>query len=426
MSVERIHIAYGKDGIDFAIDSANLGDVLLPALPAPGNATDIVREALRAPIGSPTLRELTEDVRKILLITNDNTRPMPSKITLPLIIEEFFYPQTSYDITIQIANGLHRKMTKEEMLERIGPELCGRYPVVNHDAHDDAMLDFVCDLSTGTPLYLNKRVTQSDLVISEGFIEPHFFAGFSGGRKSMVPGVAGAKTIMSNHCPQNIANRYAVIANLHDNPVHNELMEAMKQTPLRFILNVALDSEKRIMAAFSGDPEQAHRTGCNYVTEKMSLPCTPAPIVVTSNNGYPLDRNMYQIVKGIDAAARAAQPDGVIIMAAQCMDGVGHIEYYELLRRFSNRMELYEATKTGESEIDKWQVQVLARALKDHRVILVSEGVDAAIAKDFFFEYAGSVEEALEMAYESKGADARVNVIPDGPVIIPRPVATIR
>ncbi len=423
MSEEKIHLAYGKKGLAFSIASANLGDVLLPAMNAPQDSGSIVQKALESPICSPTLRELSRDAKKIVIITNDNTRPMPSNITLPILLQSFFYPETYYDITIMIANGLHRKMTQAEKLEKLGPELCGKFRVVNHDAMDEHMLHYLGRLSTGTPLYINRLLIESDLVIAEGFIEPHFFAGFSGGRKSVVPGVAGAKTIMSNHCPQNIANPAATIGNLDNNPVHEELVEAMRLSPLRFILNVALDSEKRITAAFAGHPEYAHQAGCEYVRKAMSVPCRPAPIVITSNDGYPLDRNMYQVVKGIDAASKAAAPDGLIIMAARCIDGVGHPEYYELIRRYSSPLELYEATRSGESEIDKWQVQVLARVLRQHKVILVSEGVDAAVAKNFFFGYASSLEEALEMAYGIKGKDARVNVIPDGPVVIPRPIS---
>nr|WP_319489283.1 nickel-dependent lactate racemase [uncultured Caproiciproducens sp.] len=321
-----------------------------------------------------------------------------------------------------IANGLHRKMTQDEKIEKLGSNICDKFRVVNHDASDESMLCYVGKLSTGTPLYINKRLVESDLVISEGFIEPHFFAGFSGGRKSILPGVAGAETIMSNHCPKNIANPSATTSSLHHNPIHQEMLEAMRLSSLKFILNVALDSEKHIIAAFAGHPELAHLRGCEYVKKAMSVPCHPAPIVVTSNDGYSLDRNMYQLVKGIDTACKAATSDGVIIMVARCADGVGHKEYYKLIRSYSNVEELYEGTRNGASEVDKWQVQVLARILRQHRVILVSDGVNATKAKDFFFDYASSPEEALKKAYAIKEQDARVNVIPDGPVVIPEPI----
>ncbi|MCL2163055.1 MAG: nickel-dependent lactate racemase [Oscillospiraceae bacterium] len=388
-------------------------------LPQPKCSESIVEEALQSPISSQTLKELSHDVKNIVIITNDNTRPMPSKITLPLIIRQFYYPESHYDITILIATGLHRMMTEEEMANQYGDEFCRTHRVVCHDATNQKENVKIGVLTSGNELYLNRIAANCDLLISEGFIEPHFFAGFSGGRKSVMPGVAGELTIMQNHCPQNIAHAKARQATLTNNPIHEECMEAAKMANLRFIMNVALNDNKEIVAAFAGDPVEAHRKGCRYVEEIMTVPVKQTDIVVTSNNGHPLDRNLYQVVKGIDTAAKVVKPGGVIIAVAQCEDGIGHREFGELIRSCSTLQELSTMVSTPPLQHDKWQVQILVRALEKATLILVNDVIDAKILRRMFIEAAPSVDEALQTAVSRIGPDATISFIPDGPVIIP-------
>ena len=281
---------------------------------------------------------------------------MPSNLTIPAMIKSFCFPDTNYDITILIATGLHRPMTKEEMQEQFGDDVCRKYKIVNHIASDAASLASFGRMSTGSELFLNKLVAESDLVISEGFIESHFFAGFSGGRKSILPGVAGESTILANHKPEHISDCNARQANLAGNPVHEECAEAARLSGLAFILNVALDKNKRIIGAFAGDPVKAHLAGCRFVEEIMSVDAVPTDIVITSNNGYPLDRNLYQVVKGIDTAAGVAKENGVIIVAARCVDHVGHENFKNLLLSCETAEELCEKMSVSPSDIDKWQV----------------------------------------------------------------------
>ena len=379
----------------------------------------ILRDALDFPIGSPALRTLTETAQRILIITNDHTRPMPSRLTIPAILGSFHKPPDDYEITILVATGLHRPMTAEEMREQFGEEICDRYRIVNHDARDRASLAEFGKLSTGNALLLNRLVAESDLVIAEGFIEPHFFAGFSGGRKSILPGVAGESTILANHKPEHIASPFARQAILAGNPIHDECAEAARAAGLRFILNVALDKEKRIIAAFAGDPQEAHREGCLFVESAMTAAAKPADIVVTSNNGYPLDRNLYQVVKGVDTAAKAAKDDGIIIVAARCEDGVGHEHFQNLILSCATVGELSEQMSVSPARTDQWQVQVLARVLSKHRVILVSEGIPPALAASLFFTPAQTLDEAMDIALVDKGPGASICVLPEGPVIIP-------
>ncbi len=380
---------------------------------------DIVLRALNNPINSRSIHDLTKDVKKILIVTNDNTRPMPSRITIPAITRSFFYNERYYDITILVATGLHRKMTSAEMLEQFGEDICKKYKVINHDAKDESQLACLGKMSTGNELWLNKLVLENELIISEGFIEPHFFAGFSGGRKSILPGIAGAKTIINNHCPENIANTYASEASLDQNPIHLECTEAAIKANLGFILNVALDDQKRIINAFAGDPIHAHLEGCKFVRESMSVPVKATDIVITTNNGYPLDRNLYQVVKGIDVASKIAKKGGVIIAVAQCSDGIGHAKFGEMIMSCSNVEELYQRMSMPPSEIDKWQVQMLARAMIDHTIILVNDTIDKELAKKMFFVPATDIHQAVEMAFEIQGKDASVSIMPEGPVMIP-------
>jgi lactate racemase len=413
------YVLYGKSKLEFTVPSANLMQVIEPARIQAYDEKQTILDALRHPIGSPTLRELTERVKKVLIIANDITRPMPSRLTIPLMIGEFYRAPEDYEITILIATGLHRKMTDSEISERFGDELTSKYPIVNHVATDDSSLVHFGRMPSGNELYLNQLVAQSELVIAEGFIEPHFFAGFSGGRKAILPGVAGASTIMNNHSPRNIASPFASIANLQNNPIHLECVEAARLSGLKFILNVALNMEKQVIAAFAGSPFEAHEKGCEYVRGKMTVPCERADIVITSNNGYPLDRNLYQAVKGMDAAAKAVKPGGVIIIAAECMDGAGHHGFTDLITGCSSVVELYEKMSMGEPQHDKWQAQVLARILKDYTVVLVSNGLTKELTQRMFMQPAKDMDDALRIAFGKMGESATVNVLPEGPVVVP-------
>lgn len=387
-------------------------------LPSTSEAA-IVNNALEHPIASQTLAELSKDAKKIVIITNDNTRPMPSKITLPAIIDHLFYHERYYDITILVATGLHRQMTEQEMEEQYGKEFYHSHKFVCHDANDPERNVFVGDLSTGNKLYIEKIAAECDLLISEGFIEPHFFAGFSGGRKSILPGISGKETIMFNHRPANIADPLAKQGVLSGNPIHMECTEAARAARLQFILNVALNEDKQITAAFAGDPVAAHAEGCAYVRNATTTPVRETDIVITSNSGYPLDRNFYQVVKGIDTAAKIVKKGGVIIAAAQCMDGVGHGNFSHLITSCSSAEELCAEMATDKYAVDKWQVQVYADALAKAHIILVSEGVTPEEAKTLFVQWAPDLDTAVQMARAITGEQSSISFLPDGPVTIP-------
>lgn len=416
-SVRSIEILYGTSFVTAHVPERNLKSVLVSKEAQAGDPAKIIRDALASPIGSPSLNELGRNARDIVIIADDITRSMPSSLTIREMISAL---RATGDkrITILIATGLHRPMTKQEITERFG-ELSAKYNIVNHDAKDvKALADFGL-LSSGNRLYLNKLAARCDLLIAEGFIEPHFFAGFSGGRKSILPGIAGESTIMNNHCPRNILDANSRMGSMERNPVNIECEEACEKSGLKFILNIALNRDKRVTAAFAGDPFLAHRKGCEYVRDHAAIKAAPADIVITSNSGYPLDLNLYQAVKGMAAAAKAVKKGGVIIIAAECPEGVGHGPFCDFITSCASSEELFKRSNEETPVRDKWQVQHYARAVKDHTVILVSRGLSKDRAKSLFLRGASGMDEALGLAFEIAGADATVNVIPEGPMVMP-------
>jgi nickel-dependent lactate racemase len=427
----NIDVMYGKRYLDVTVDDDNLQMVIESKHEIDTEFVSVdkqcrtVIDALRNPISSAPLSELTKEVKNILIISSDNTRPVPSKLTLPLILAEFARPIETYNVTILIATGLHRQMTEAEIIERFGEKLFKSHKIVNHCAKDKDTLDCYGELivngeSTGNTLWLNKLIKENELVIAEGFIEPHFFAGFSGGRKSIMPGVSGAETIMNNHSAKNINDPRATTANLKDNPIHLQALEACRLAGLNFILNVALNKEKQVIAAFAGHYNDAHIKGCEFVKELMTVTTRAADIVITSNNGYPLDRNVYQLVKGMDVADKVTKHNGIIIIAGECVDGIGHGDFNDAILGASTIEELYEKASCDETVLDQWQILIFAKILMKHKVILVTDKLSTDIVEDLFMERATTLDEALAKAYEILGSDASVNIIPEGPVVIPK------
>jgi nickel-dependent lactate racemase len=381
---------------------------------------DVVGEALQSPIAAPRLAQLVRKVRKVLVITSDHTRPVPSRTTLPLLLRELREGNPEVTVKIIIATGMHRPTSPAEMLDKFGPELLAREEFINHDSRDRQAMVFKGIMPSGGELWLNSLVDWADLIVSEGFIEPHFFAGFSGGRKSILPGIAAEKTVLANHCSRFIADPHARTGILENNPIHRDMLFAAKAAGLQFILNVVIDQDKQIMAAFAGDPVTAHQSGCKFVAEAAQASASPAEIVITSNGGYPLDQNIYQAVKGMTAAEACVKPGGVIIMAAACNDGHGGEGF---CRWFAGRTpEDVAAAIAGIDQTktlpDQWQAQILARVLQKARVIMVSDQCDPELFAAFHMHHAGSLKQALQMAERWVGPDAGITVIPDGVAVI--------
>lgn len=420
--LRSIEIPYGRGRQIFHIEDHRLTGVLMPeTMPKAGEETEIVRRAISEPIDSARLSTLSQTAERILLITSDHTRPVPSRITLPLLLEEIREGNPKAEITILIATGLHRATTRQEMEQKFGKKLVDEEHFVVHDARaDDQMADFGM-LPSGGRLRLNAIVREADLIVAEEFIEPHFFAGFSGGRKSILPGIASMETICYNHNAKFIHDKKARQGSLSNNPIHLDMIFAARQAGLRFILNVVLDHNKRIVGAFCGEPEAAHETGCRYCEKLTGVEAVSADIVVTSNGGYPLDQNIYQTVKGLTAGESCVRQGGVLILCAALEDGHGGEAFY---RWFSERespeevLREIESTPPEQTTADQWQAQILARVMLKAQIIYVCEEKDRATVEAMHMKWAANVDDALRMAEEMLGGEPSVTVIPDGVGVI--------
>lgn len=275
-------------------------------------------------------------------------------------------------------------------------------------------------LPSGAGFHVNRLVVDCDLLVTEGFIEPHFFAGFSGGRKSILPGVCAEQTVNENHSFQAIASPYAKTGVLTNNPIHEDMIAAARRVNVQFILNVALGEKKQIVAAFAGDLEQAHEAGVAFIRDQSQCPAVKGDIVITSNGGYPLDQNLYQSPKAVATAEACCDRDAVIIMCCACADGMGGTNFERLITMGSPaEIDAYLSTISPKQTIpEQWCPQVYARILQKHKVILVSAHLDPELVRRANMIPAADPDEALELAYGLKGRDARVVVIPDGVAVL--------
>ncbi len=420
----KIHVPYSKTGMDLNIEDKNLLKVLTSKAhdfkPAKSES-QLVEDSMDNPIGSKKLEELAVGKKNIVIITSDHTRPVPSKVTMPIILRRIRSVNKDAKIKILIANGFHRPTTEEELIFKMGEEIVENEEIVMHISTDDSQMVKAGVLPSGGDFYLNKVAFEADLLIAEGFIEPHFFAGFSGGRKSILPGIASAKTIMYNHCSEFIDSKNARTGILTDNPIHRDMVYAAKTAKLAFIVNVVIDQDKKVIASFAGDVEDAHKVGCDFVTELSKIDATPADIAISTNGGYPLDQNIYQSVKGMTAAEATCKEGGVIIMIAACNDGHGGQSFYDNIAEASSPSEILKRVRSvdkGDTVPDQWEFQILARILEKYTVIMVTDQCDPQMIKNMHMKHAYNFDEALKMAYEIKGNDAKVVVIPDGVSVI--------
>ena len=387
-----------------------------------GNEQEIVERAMDNPIGSKSLEELVQGKRNMVIISSDHTRPVPSRVTMPILLRRVREANPDIKITILIATGFHRPTTRQELIDRYGEEIVSRENIVVHRSHDDEMAD-LGTLPSGGKLLLNKVAIDTDLLIAEGFIEAHFFAGFSGGRKAILPGIASATTVMANHCSEFIANPHARTGILENNPIHRDMLYAAAQAKLAFILNVVIDAKKQVIAAFAGDSEKAHVKGCEFVLNMSQVKKNPTDIVITTNGGYPLDQNIYQAVKGMTAAEANCKAGGVIIMVAGLSDGHGGESFCKMVTEAQSPQQLLEEFSLiprNETKPDQWEAQILCRILSKYKVIMVTDMCAPEMIIGMHMEHAKIFDEALSRAFEIKGKNATVSLIPDGVSVIVR------
>ncbi len=417
--MKTIPIPYYTSSLDLHVEEANLEAVITAKTDSydPGaSEADLVERALANPIGTPPLRELAKGKKKVTLVTSDHTRAVPSKLTLPILLREIRAGNPEADITILIATGLHRPTTEAEQRRMFGDAIVDNEKILVNQAFQEEDFAYVRTLPSGAELWVNKAALACDLLITEGFIEPHFFAGFSGGRKSILPGICNAATVNENHSYRAISSPYSTTGVLEHNPIHEDMVCAARAVNVQFILNVALNAEKKVIAAFAGDLEQAHASGVAFVRQLAQCPSVSGDIVITSNGGYPLDQNLYQSPKAVATAEACCAEGGVIIMCASCFDGMGGTHFEKLIVRGTvDEIDSYLSTIPPKQTIpEQWCAQIYSRILKKHKVILVTTYLDHELVRRANMIPASSPDEALALAYEMKGKDARVVVIPDG------------
>ena len=386
---------------------------------------EIVREAMEHPIDSPRLSELARGKKDCVIIISDHTRPVPSRDILPNMIRELREGSPEIDITLLVSTGFHRPTTTAELEGKLGKELYEEFKdrIVVHDAHNPATNVKVGVLPSGPDCILDKVAVNASLLIAEGFIEPHFFAGFSGGRKSILPGVADAVTVMGNHCSKFIDSPFSRTGILDHNPMHEDMLAAARMANLAYIVNVVIDENKKTVAAFAGNFETAHRKGCDFIAEYVCVKPAYADIVITTNGGYPLDQNAYQSPKGMTAAEATVKDGGVIIMLASCSDGTGGDFFYHIIADEPDIETAYQkflATPQEKTAPDQWCSQILARIVRRHKVIFVANADQKGMIEGLKMEYTPDLATAYGRAREIMGEDASLTCIPNGISVVVR------
>ena len=415
-----IDLPYDKRTITAQIDDENYAGKLVSQAATYHNKLseqETVEKSLDNPIGSAKLEELARGKHNIVIISSDHTRPVPSHIITPILLRRLRSVAPDARIRILVATGFHRPSTHEELVNKYGEDIVNNEEIVMHVSTDDSSMVKIGQLPSGGDCIINKVAAEADLLISEGFIESHFFAGFSGGRKSVLPGIASYKTIMANHSGEFINSPKARTGNLMHNPIHKDMVYAARTANLAFIINVVLDEDKKIIGSFAGDMEAAHKVGCDFVKELSSVPAIDCDIAISTNGGYPLDQNIYQAVKGMTAAEATNKEGGTIIMVAGARDGHGGEGFYHNLADVDDPKEfLDQAINTPRLKTipDQWTAQIFARILVHHHVIFVSDLVDPELITNMHMELAKTLDEAMEKAYAREGQAAKVTVIPDG------------
>ena len=413
----KVRLAYGREGLEVELPDERttvIEPTFVPGLP---DAKGAILTALRNPIGTPSLRQIVEPTQSVAISVCDITRPMPSKTLLPLLLGELRHIPPG-NITILIATGTHRTNTEEELAEMLSEGVVDNFRVVNHDGFNDDSLEEIGSTDSGIQVRLNRRWVESDIRITTGFVEPHFFAGFSGGPKMVAPGLAGFPTIMRLHDAAMIGHPNARFAKTVGNPIHDAIREIARISSVDFSVDVTINRDKRITSVYAGELFAVHKAAC-AVAQRLAMQPVPAPfdLVLTTNSGYPLDQNLYQAVKGMSAAAQVVRDGGRIICAAECSEGVPeHGQYRDILASCGSPSEVLEMIQQTEYERhDQWQAQIQAQIQMKADVYLKSSFLNEQQVTDAHLTPVGRIEDTIADC----GPDASICVLPEGPQTIP-------
>ena len=420
----NIEFPYGKQKLNYAFSENELKNVLVSSVEEykpKFSQEELVIKAMKNSIGSKKLSELAVGKDSVVIIASDHTRPVPSKVIIPYMLKEIREGNPNADITILIATGCHRGTTKDELVSKFGEDIVNNEKIYVHDCDEREKLVNIGILPSGGECEINSIAYNADLLVAEGFIEPHFFAGFSGGRKSVLPGVCARKTVLANHCAEFIANENSRTGILNGNPIHEDMIWAAEKANLSYVVNVVLNGEKEVIYAVAGDAFEAHKDGTDFLSSLCGVKSEYSDVVITTNGGYPLDQNMYQAVKGMTAAEACVKNGGVIIMLARSNDGIGGDHFYRQLNEIDDvnkGMENILSKGRLETEPDQWMVQILLRILMRCSVIYVSEMPDDIVEKMHMIP-AKSIDEAINKAKEIINKDEiSITAIPEGVSVI--------
>ncbi|HKF16013.1 MAG TPA: nickel-dependent lactate racemase [Candidatus Dormibacteraeota bacterium] len=421
LTSKRVRLAYGRNGLEVEVPAD--ADVLEPQrLVGVQDEAGTIRQALRDPIASEPLRELVPRGATVGISICDVTRPFPASRVLPVLLGELEHLDPAR-VTVFVATGTHRPCTAQELLQMLGEEVQRRARVVQHDAFDrgrHAELGLVP--GTDVPVLLERDFLEHDVRLTTGFIEPHFFAGFSGGPKMIAPGLAHLATVLELHSAARIGHPKATWGVTQGNPIHDAVRGIAERVGVTFNLDVTLNQDRRITRVFAGDLACSHAAGCAFAMTTAMVPVLkPYDVVVSTNSGYPLDQNLYQTVKGMSAAAQIVRHGGAIVMASECSDGLpDHGRYKELLRQAGGPAEfLGWLERPGHAEHDQWQVQVQALIQRRARVVIHAGGLTPDQVRAAWLEPVDDVSDCVAELLSTAGPGARVAVLPHGPQTIP-------
>lgn len=419
----KVHIKYGVEGLDLEFPhTPNFKGVLYPdGVAALGDPMGAVTMALASPIASPSLRELAKGKRDAVIVISDITRPVPNTVILPPIINQLEEAGILRDkITILIATGMHRPNEGDELERLVGRDIATRYQVINHFSKNDGDMVLVGTIGDGIPAHVNKHYVTADLKILTGFIEPHMWAGFSGGRKSILPGISSIQTLEFMHGPEMVAHPKTRYGILDGNPFHEAALAVMEKAGADFIVNVTLNTGKQITGVYAGHPIKAHLEGVAFLSRHCVKQIDePLDFVVTTNAGSPLDCNLYQTSKGLSGVSGAIRKGGVILIATECLEGFGSEEYRAVLEYVTTPEDFIGKLMKKEFFIpDQWCAQETYQVMLKNEVWIYTHGIDAETLRRLHFQPVDSVNGAVEELLDRFGRDARWAIVPDGPMVI--------
>lgn len=423
----EVELAYGKDGLRAALPDDNVVKVLKGAgAPPLDNPENAVRAALAHPVGDDCapLAEAAGAAGNVLVVVSDITRPVPYPVLLPPLLDvlENGAGVRRDAISFLVGTGLHRPNTEAELIGMLGPHVVSNYRIDNHDARDPRAQAAIGTTSRGTKVLIDSRYMEADFRIATSLIEPHFMAGYSGGRKALFPGIAASETIGQLHGYELLAADGVEIGRLDGNPVHAELLEAALLAGCEFSVNVTMDAKRRPTSVAAGELDAAHRAACKAAEAPLlDTIDSPADVVVTSSAGFPLDATFYQSIKGVVAAAPIVEEGGTIIIAAECSEGMGSDEFGALVRGFDSPEGFLDQIRKADGfVVDQWQLQMLCKVLYRADVVLVSDCLAPDAVDTLGIGRADNIEQAVSVALERQGPDARIAVIPEGPYVLAR------